>query len=292
MKALFKKYTDLDYHTVCEFLIKLSKEDDKHINWNWARWEWMSFHPEFDTNLTEKIGLWFSDSELVGMTTYDHYFGEAFYAVKKGYEMLEREILQYAVDNFSDVNGLGIAVNQKDSHTLDLLKEYGFEKNDNNENILEKLFEENGFDYTLPVGIRIKELDVNQDLYKQHSVLWHGFENEGDLPLDQTTLDKQSRMLSAPSLNSYLHLVAVNEENDFVAYCGCWYHPQTDYAYVEPVCTIPNYRKKGLGKALVLEALKRSQSAGAEKAYVISDSPFYKNMGFMQHSNYSFYWKK
>ncbi|MFC7055003.1 GNAT family N-acetyltransferase [Enterococcus alcedinis] len=206
--------------------------------------------------------------------------------------MLEREILQYAVDNFSDVNGLGIAVNQKDSHTLDLLKEYGFEKNDNNENILEKLFEENGFDYTLPVGIRIKELDVNQDLYKQHSVLWHGFENEGDLPLDQTTLDKQSRMLSAPSLNSYLHLVAVNEENDFVAYCGCWYHPQTDYAYVEPVCTIPNYRKKGLGKALVLEALKRSQSAGAEKAYVISDSPFYKNMGFMQHSNYSFYWKK
>lgn len=62
--------------------------------------------------------------------------------------------------------------------------------------------------------------------------------------------------------------------------------------YVEPVCTIPEYRQKGLGKVVVLEALKRGRSLGAEKAYVISDSSFYKSLGFQQHSHYTFYWHK
>lgn len=97
--------------------------------------------------------------------------------------------------------------------------------------------------------------------------------------------------LKAPHLNSYLHLVAVNEDGEYVAYCGCWYNPKTDYAYVEPVCTIPRYRKKGIANALVLEALKRCYSEGAKKAYVISDLPFYKNLGFVQHSRHNFYWR-
>jgi len=69
-----------------------------------------------------------------------------------------------------------------------------------------------------------------------------------------------------------------------------WYSQKTNYVYGEPVCTIPEYQQKGLGKAVVLEALKRGRSLGTEKAYVISDSSFYKSLGFEQHSQYTFYW--
>ncbi|WP_245630400.1 GNAT family N-acetyltransferase [Amphibacillus sediminis] len=78
----------------------------------------------------------------------------------------------------------------------------------------------------------------------------------------------------------------------YVAYCGCWYNPNTDYAYVEPVCTIPQHRGKGIGKTLLLETLRRCYFEGANKAYVISDEPFYKSLGFEQHSHYKFYWYK
>ncbi|SEG38913.1 hypothetical protein SAMN04487934_12219 [Eubacterium ruminantium] len=37
----FKNYTDSDYEALCSFLIALNENDDRHINWNWARLEWI-----------------------------------------------------------------------------------------------------------------------------------------------------------------------------------------------------------------------------------------------------------
>ena len=74
---------------VCDFLVEISQYNREHINWNWARWEWMFFHPEFNRSLIEKIGLWFLNEELIGLATYDLYFGEGFFVTKKGFEELE-----------------------------------------------------------------------------------------------------------------------------------------------------------------------------------------------------------
>lgn len=38
---LFEKYSEDDYEAVCDFLIELNRADRSHINWNWARFEWM-----------------------------------------------------------------------------------------------------------------------------------------------------------------------------------------------------------------------------------------------------------
>ena len=43
----FRPYREKDYEAVCAFLIALNQNDKKHINWNWARFEWMMEHPEF-----------------------------------------------------------------------------------------------------------------------------------------------------------------------------------------------------------------------------------------------------
>ena len=290
MKTIFRKFDKSYYDTVCEFLIELSKDDRKHINWNWARWEWMVFHPDFNSDLIDKIGLWFCNNELIGMTTYDHYFGEAFFVAKPGFEEIEKDILEYAITTFSDENGLGISVNDIDTETQKLLSRCGFIKNDQTENILELKLGDSSFDFSVPKGIKIKNIDIEKDLYRHHTVLWKGFDHEGNVPDDEITINKQVIMLSAPNLNSFLHIAAENEAGEYVAYCGLWYSEKTDYCYVEPVCTNPEYRHRGLGKAVVLEALKRCSSLGAKKAYVISDDAFYKSLSFHQHSHYTFYW--
>ena len=60
----FKNYSNEDYQAVCDFLIELNREKQNHINWNWARFEWMMKHPEFDKSPVESVGLWM-DGERV-----------------------------------------------------------------------------------------------------------------------------------------------------------------------------------------------------------------------------------
>ena len=106
----FKHYCNNDYEAVCGFLIELNRENQNHINWNWARFEWMMEHPEFDKSLKESIGLWMDGEKVVGAAIYDMYFGEAFCCVLPGYEALYPEILAYAYRELRDDNGLGIAI--------------------------------------------------------------------------------------------------------------------------------------------------------------------------------------
>jgi tRNA A-37 threonylcarbamoyl transferase component Bud32 len=77
-----------------------------------------------------------------------------------------------------------------------------------------------------------------------------------------------------------------------VASASTWYNPVTDYAYLEPVCVIPPYRKLGLGKAVVYYAMNQARKLGAKRVIVNSGQEFYKRIGFKMKSHYSFYWKK
>lgn len=51
----FRKYREEDYEAVCDFLIELSRENRNHINWNWARFEWMKVQKmQLDSGWTGK----------------------------------------------------------------------------------------------------------------------------------------------------------------------------------------------------------------------------------------------
>lgn len=98
-------------------------------------------------------------------------------------------------------------------------------------------------------------------------------------------------MLSAKDINYDLN-VYIKSRGEWIAFCSCFYRKEVDYAYVEPVCTVPEYRGRGLGSIVVKEALRRCRDLGAKRAYVISESDFYKKLGFKEFANYTFYWKK
>ena len=66
-KMSFRGYRDEDYEAVCDFLIELNRKDRTHINWNWARFEWMMEHPEFDKSASSSIGLWWSEGITAGV---------------------------------------------------------------------------------------------------------------------------------------------------------------------------------------------------------------------------------
>ncbi len=87
-------------------------------------------------------------------------------------------------------------------------------------------------------------------------------------------------MQSGPHFRRDLTIVVEAPGGDFVAFAGTWFEPANKLAYVEPVATDPDYRRMGLGRAAVLEGLRRCAELGASVAYVGSEQKLYQSMGF------------
>lgn len=97
------------------------------------------------------------------------------------------------------------------------------------------------------------------------------------------TLDLYQTVRAAPVYRPDLDLVVVNPEGEFVAYCIVWYDPNTKTGEFEPVGTHPDWRRKGLGKAVLIEGFHRLRNLGAEKALV---SFFAKNLEYYQSAGF------
>ena len=130
----------------------------------------------------------------------------------------------------------------------------------------------------LPDGFRLKSLQEENDLYKIDRVLWRGFDHEGES--SQENVEGRGKVQSAPSFRKDLNIVIEAPDGHFVTYSGTWFEGTNRYAYVEPVATDPAYRRRGLGKAAVLEGIRRCGELGATVAYVGSDLAFYMAIGF------------
>lgn len=288
----FKNFYKEDYEAVCDFLIELNLENKDHINWNWARFEWMMKHPEFDESLIKSIGLWMDGEKVVGAAIYDMYFGEAFCGVLPEYEALYPEILAYAYRELRDDNGLGIAICDESEKEIEAAKHAGFSLAEQTETVM-SIGLNNVFPVKLPEHFCITELDPVQEPYAFQWLLWQGF----DHGTDRAEFERDGEIISEIPMfrkhfNPTLSIAAKNNDGEYVSYCCLWCSDKTDYAYVEPVCTVPSYRGMGIAKAVIYEALNRARAIGAKKAYVISDMEFYGKLGFEKEYRFSFFWKK
>jgi len=84
-----------------------------------------------------------------------------------------------------------------------------------------------------------------------------------------------------------LDIVAVAPKGEFASFCTIWFDDVTRTAAFEPVGTAPAHQKRGLGKAVMCEGLRRLQRLGATLAYVGSYTPgahaLYESVGFTEY---------
>lgn len=288
----FKHYCNNDYEAICDFLIELNRENQNHISWNWVRFEWMMEHPEFDKSLMDSIGLWLDGEKVIGAAIYDMYFGEAFCGVLPEYEALYPEIIDYAYRELRDENGLGIAICDDNEKELEAAKQAGFSLAEQTETVM-SIGLNNDFLAQLPDDYCFAELDPTKEPYTFQWLLWQGF----DHGTDKAAFEKDGDIIpEIPVFRKHfdptLSIAAKNSDEEYVSYCCLWYSDKTDYAYAEPVCTVPSYRGKGIAKAVIYEALNRARTLGAKKAYVISDLEFYGKLGFEEKHTFNFYQRK
>ena len=87
-----------------------------------------------------------------------------------------------------------------------------------------------------------------------------------------TSVETHQRWIDSPEYIPELDLIAVADDGSLAAFCQSYYDPldlersARREGWTDPIGTGPAYRKKGLARAVILEALWRLKRRGIEDA--------------------------
>jgi GNAT superfamily N-acetyltransferase len=293
MSVQFRHYTGSeDYWRIDQFLIDYHRPNNADGNWVEPAWEYMHYHPLLDSSSLERIGIWEDDGEIVAVVHYEWSLGEAFFQFHPAYRELRQKLLAYAEENLlgrSKKDGtlyLRAYVNDNDAPFLSLVTARGYERDQNATRPMYQFAIPDPFPTVeLPEGFSLTSLADECDWAKVHRALWRGFNHEGEPPAGEEELEERRKMFDTPKARRDLKIAVAAPNGDFVSFCGMFYEPTGRFAYVEPVATDPDYRRMGLGRAAVLEGIRRCGALGATVAYVGSEQAFYQSMGFRKVYN-------
>jgi GNAT superfamily N-acetyltransferase len=276
-----------DYERVSRFLRAHHRPGNLDGNWLEPAWEYMHFHPALDREHLDRNGVWEDEGRVVAVVHYEERLGEAFFQVDPDYRHLRAEMLSYAevalrgAERDDGRPFLRVYVNDTDPELAEIVRERGYRKDPAAARPLSGLVLPDHFPpVALPGGFRLSSLAEDCDWAKVHGVLWRGFGHGDHPPMTDEELEARRRMFDTPRARRDLKIVVVAPDGEFAAFCGMFVDDAGGFAYVEPVATDPRYRRLGLGRAAVLEGVRRCGALGAGVAYVGSDQPFYRALGF------------
>lgn len=281
-----------DYDLIDAFLIAHHRPGNMDGNWLEPEWEYMHFHPGLDGSSLGKIGVWEADGEIAAVTHYELRAGEAYFQFHPDYRHLREAMLDYAEANLTGVSKkysqkyLCAYVNDFDAELRTLVESRGYKDDPEGARPLYRFDTLGPFPrITIPEGFRLTSLAEECDWAKVHRVMWKGFDHGDDVPMNHEELESRRRMFDTPKARRELKVAVVAPDGEFVSFCGMFCEPTHRYALVEPVATDPGYRRMGLGKAAVLEGIRRCGALGATVVYVRTDLRFYQAMGFTKAYN-------
>ena len=114
------------------------------------------------------------------------------------------------------------------------------------------------------------------------------------------TIEWRKRTLERAEYISDLDLIAVTPDSGFAAFCICWLAQDANgdiAGQIEPLGVHAEFRKLGLGRAILLGGLKQLKAKGARHIYLFTDSDrnaalrLYKSVGFQVIQNILMYRK-
>ena len=256
-----------DRETLNSYLLPQYFEYAHHLQW-------------FDYIRTHRMGLWEDAGELVGIVAYEMEIGTAHLHTDKGYEFLLPEMLEWAEREISiEESGkriLKVWITDKEARKQNLLRSQGYQ--------LESSLAVTVFDYEklflerkLPEGFKLID-GIDVDYAKLSECYWRGF-NHNEVP-PAINIDGNIKCCNAPHADMSLTTIVVAPNGEYACALGMWFDEKNKYAYLEPMATVPKYRRMGLGTIALTEAMKKTKALGATYCFGGPVLNFYPVVGF------------
>ena len=141
----------------------------------------------------------------------------------------------------------------------------------------------------LPPGYSIRVLD--QAEWTSYFEAVHTVSNKVGTP------EVFASIQQSPSNVRGLHLDVVNDQDQIAAFCSVWLDRENNIAELEPVGTVPQFQKQGLGAALLAQACNCLREMDCPKVKVeswsesIGTNKLYSACGLMEQDRF-YSWKK
>ena len=259
----------------------------------------------FDTTNIYLDRIWFDGDKVVAFVFYESPSTDIYFKVRPGYEFLAAELIDYAEKYMpNDGKNQQLVFLTGQDFLMEEAKKRGYS--------MVYKFENREFDfskelnYPLPEGFHFVD-PKNCDPVKLSRCCWYGFNHGEKGPFEnwdkpdsssssEWTVQKaykgnlQFLMCPPPHSTQKYDVIIANDKDEYVCYSGMWWVSENHLAYMEPLCTVPEYRRKGLAAAALSKHYQTLKPLGATHM-TGGDDVFYEKLGY--GSGNTFYiWKK
>lgn len=248
--------------------------------------------------------LWFDKGKAVAIVFYEQPCTDIYFSLHQGYEALAEEMIAYAEKYMPG--------NEKEKTfffcpgqqaLMDAAEKKGYRQEFTIENYVID-FDTAQLNYPLPEGFHFVEHD-KVDPVKHAICCWKGFDHEDKGPFENwegedpgTPWNPQKAyqgtisdiMAPPPHSTCEYNVIIANEREEYVCFSGMWWVPENKLAYMEPLCTIPEYRHKGLAAAALSVHYRKMKELGAV-CMTGGGNEFYRRIGY-NRKNQTYGWKK
>jgi mycothiol synthase len=269
--------------------------------WDVRRWDGWRFHREeswTEAQLANQVGLWeTADDRLVG-AVHPEGPGEAWIELHPAFGHLAPEMLGWAEEHLAlgapdGTRSLACVAADDDEARRRLLAELGYGMADSAGWQRRLQFEQAPLALrALPEPFRLRTTQATaEDCARMATLLNAGFGRAVHTACEYRTFIDHS-----PSFEHELNLVAEGPDGSFAAHVGLSYDPVNRHGLIEPVCTHPEYRRRGLAISLLLEGLQRLAARGCRTASLDTGdgeaaNALYAECGFTQ-AVHGHYWRR
>lgn len=271
-KRTFNRFDD--FNMVREFLIQTNEQTGTFHNWVPSMIENMWRGPcgttEYQDEEDNYVKVWENDDGAIIAVTISKPSGECRILIHPEYRDFEKTLIEFLEQaqvsmRTSDENPkMYFIVESGDTIRENLLRERGYEDRGvcEHNRILTEYNEI--VNITLPEGYKLRHVDIEQDFQKYKEVQTAVFSHCKDMTPNMAKIYSEAEFYT-PELD----IVAVAPDESFAAFTTGRMDPVSKIAELEPVGVHPEHRRKGLGKAVVLECIKRLKKKGAKTIVIL-----------------------
>lgn len=241
-----------------------------------------------DISYTHRFCIWEEDGKIVAFVFHENPASDVYFSLRPGYEELAQEMVAYAGEHMPRPDGEHrLVIFEGQNAVMEAAQKAGYVKafgyND-------KVFDfSRELDYPLPEGFGFVE-PGKLDYAKVAECCWKGFDHEQEEGPWDGQCEDMYRIMQAPHATPLYPVAIENGKGEYVCFAGMWWTPENQLAYMEPLCTVPEQRHKGLATAALSELYRRMKPLGATHM-TGGGNPFYEKIGFMPCIGWTF-WEK
>ena len=279
-----------DCGKIYQFMLDIYERDWRNgVPAPFFEYAFSSFASWMDITYSYKNRIWEDNGQIVAFCFYEAPVTDIYFSLKPGYEELAPEMIAYA-DAHMPIKGEKIqlilfggqdelmkAAMRMGYHQISEAMDMQFD------------FEET-LDYPLPKGFHFVKPE-EYDMAKGNKCCWKGFDHEQSEGTWNYQYEQNDYLLQIAPHATWEHAVAIaDEEGEYACYAGMWWTPENKLAYMEPLCTIPEYRNRGLASAALSELYRRMKQLGVTHM-TGGMNEFYKKIGYKPAVRWT-YWQK